>query len=119
MSSGWRWFAAWALAGALLVFALVTGFSVGLFVLPFALLALALVAARSAGGREMFGVISGAGLTGLLVWALNVGSTPCSDSSDPTRVQCGGLDPTPWLVGGLALVLAGIGAYVVARRSED
>ncbi len=35
-SAGWKAFVAWALAGALLVFALLSGFSIGLFVLPLA-----------------------------------------------------------------------------------
>ena len=41
--SGRAWFAAWAGAGGLLVFAFLTGFSIGLFVLPFALVAVWLV----------------------------------------------------------------------------
>jgi hypothetical protein len=103
MSSGWRWFAAWALAGALLAFAFLTGFSIGLFVLPFALLALVLVARWSSGGGEMLGAVTGAGLVCLLVAAL---------ADDPG-------DSAPWLLAGLAFVVAGVLPYAALRRRAE
>ena len=41
--SGCRWFWAWAVVGAALAFSFLTGFSIGLLLLPFALLLLWLV----------------------------------------------------------------------------
>jgi hypothetical protein len=102
MSSGWRWFAAWALAGALVAFAFLSAASIGLFVVPFALVALVLAARSGAGGREMLGMVAGAGLVSLLIAALNVGE-----------------GAAPWLLVGLGLVTAGIVAYAAARRLPD
>ena len=97
-ATGWRWFAAWALAGALGAFTLAAVLSIGIFVAPFAALAIYLVARRAA-GPEMFGAVSGAGLIGLLVWALSLGEW----------------DATWWLVAGLALVAAGVVPYAAAH----
>lgn len=102
MSSGWRWFAAWALAGALVVFAFLAAASIGLFVLPFAILALVLVARTHAGGREMLGLVAGAGIVSLLIAVLSTGE-----------------GAAPWLLIGLGLVTAGIVAYMVARRLPE
>jgi hypothetical protein len=101
MSSGWRWFAAWALAGALVVFAFLSAASIGLFVAPLALLALVLVGRWCVGGGEMFGLVAGAGLVSLLIAALNGG------------------DGASWLLVGLGLLTAGIVAYAAARRLPD
>ncbi len=98
-ASGWRWFAAWALAGALSALAFVSMFSIGLLILPFAGLAIFLTARRSPNGPEILGAVTGAGLIGLVVWLLSQGEW----------------DATPWLVGGVALTAAGILAYATAR----
>ena len=64
---GWPWFGAWLLAGLLVAFSLVTGLSIGLFVLPFAAAGLLWVAGRSPHLREAAGFVAGAGLVlGLL-----------------------------------------------------
>src|SRR5688572_19770646 len=95
---GWPWFAAWAGAGALTTLAFLTGFSIGIFVLPFAGVAW-LVALRGGVGAQMLGLLAGAGAIALLVAALH---------ADPDNR---GLDPVPWLVTGLALVAAGTLAF--------
>lgn len=59
MSSG---FWLWAVPGALLALALLGLASIGMFVLPFALVALWLVA-RRAPRREAFGLLAGIGVT--------------------------------------------------------
>jgi hypothetical protein len=101
---GWRWFGAWTGAGALTVFALLTGFSIGLFILPFAVVALVAVWRRTRGGWEALGILVGAGAIALLIAAIH---------ADPDNR---GLDPVPWLVAGLLLVGAGAGGYAAARR---
>jgi hypothetical protein len=67
---GWWWFLAWCLAGLLMTFSFVTGFSIGLFLLPFAAAALIWVALHSPHLREASGFVAGIGATALLVAAL-------------------------------------------------
>jgi hypothetical protein len=120
--AGWGWFAGWVGVGALVAFALVSAASIGLFVLPFALLALWVVLRRSPPRSTTFGLVSGAGLVCLLIWALNVGSSPCPESGTSTAPPggvdeaCGGLDALPFLVAGIALTLAGPALFAAARR---
>ena len=65
--SGWRWFGAWSIVGALLTFSFLTGLSIGLFVLPFAAVALVWTARRAPDAREALGIAAGAGLVAVLV----------------------------------------------------
>ena len=67
---GWSWFLAWSLAGFLMTFSFVTGFSIGIFILPLAAGALIWVALRSPHLREASGFAAGIGATALLVAAL-------------------------------------------------
>jgi hypothetical protein len=64
---GWWWFVAWSLAGFLMTFSFVTGFSIGLFILPVAAGALIWVALRSPHLREASGFVAGIAATALLV----------------------------------------------------
>lgn len=119
---GWGWFAAWAGAGALLAFSLVGAASVGLFVLPFALLSVWAIARGSPPARTAFGLVSGAGLVCLLVWALNRDHRPCPESGvltvppGETSFECGGFDALPFLLAGIVLTLAGPALFAAARR---
>jgi hypothetical protein len=69
---GWWWFLAWSLAGFLMTFSFATGFSIGLFVLPVAAVALIWVALRSPHLREASGFVAGIAATALLVAAVTV-----------------------------------------------
>lgn len=118
---GWRWFAAWGLAGGLVFFALLTGLSIGFLVLPFALLAVWFVARNGAGWPELLGALVGAGGVCLAVAVRSWDYNPCSDEpvrlpAGTTSYSCGGMDPIPWLVTGIVLVVAGPVAYALARR---
>jgi hypothetical protein len=104
----------------LLFFALLTGFSIGLFVLPVALVACWFVGTRGRHWPEVLGGVTGIGLTSLGIALANRGSNPCSSSGFSVSsesggpFECGGLDPAPWLVAGCGLVAAGVLAYGLA-----
>lgn len=119
--SGWRWFCAWAVAGGLLVFALLTGFSIGLLVLPFAAIAVWLVGRTARVWPEILGTGAGAAVVCLAVAALNRDYVGCPEGPitlgpGQTSYSCGGLDPLPWLVAGVALLLAAPALYALVRR---
>ena len=61
------WFAGWVVGGGLFTFSFLTGFSIGLFLLPLAGAMLFWVASR-APGREAIGFLAGAGLVLMIVW---------------------------------------------------
>lgn len=68
---GWPWFLAWALAGFLMSFSLVSGFSIGLFILPIAAVALFWAARRSPHLLEASGFLVGIVPTAALVAAVS------------------------------------------------
>ena len=57
---GWLWFNAWVAAGALFLFSLVTGFSIGLFLFPASALAIFWLAVNAPYWREVAGFPVGA-----------------------------------------------------------
>ena len=126
---GWLWFAAWGGAGALFTFSLLAGLSIGLLVLPFAACALASIAWRAPHLSEGLGFVAGIGATLMLVAFLNRDHRPCPEDglslpagASPTSFECGGLDPTPWLLAGVvtaALALVGYGIAALRRRGRD
>lgn len=97
---GWRWFWAWWAAGGVFAFSFVTGLSIGLFFLPFAAAVLLLVAGRAPHFSESIGFIAGVGTLALVVaW----------------RSWDHGVDPAPWLVGGLTLTAVAVATFALSR----
>ncbi len=119
-AGGWRGFAAWVLAGGLLTFSLLSW--VGLFLLPAALVACWLAGRITRSGVELLGALPGAGLVCLGIAFGARDYSPCPPGGSlrvppgETSVSCGGFDPLPWLVAGLALAFAGTLVYGIARR---
>jgi hypothetical protein len=68
---GWFWFVVWTLAGFLMSFSLITGFSIGLLIVPFAGALLLWVARRAPHLPETAGFAVGIVLTAVLIVALN------------------------------------------------
>jgi hypothetical protein len=111
----WTGFGAWALAGALIVLSGVALASIGLFVLPFALVAVALAARRWPDPGNRWGAVAGAGIPVLLVALLNLGAHPsCASSAASACVE---FDIRPWIFTGLALLLGGHVAFAWRRSS--
>src|SRR5437870_13180219 len=65
----WRWFGAWSAAGALMTFSFVTGFSIGLFLLPVAAFLVLLVARRAPNALDATGFVFG---LGAVVWSIGL-----------------------------------------------
>ena len=119
--TGWEPFAEWALALALLTVSVLGAASIGIFVVPFALLALFLAGQRNRAWPELLGGLVGVGSVLLYVAYRNRNYLPCPVG--PMRVlkgqhfSCGGFDPTPWLALGLLFVASGFAGYLVFRRT--
>lgn len=119
---GWRWFGAWALAGAFVVFAVLAGFSIGLFLLPLAIVLVVLIAGRARPWPEALGTLAGAGVVVLLLGAGHARDyEPCPEGTvvlppGETEWSCGGVAPLPWLISGTVLVAVALAAYALARR---
>ncbi len=64
---GWHWFVGWCVAGAIFTFSLLTGLSIGLFLLPVAAGALFVAAREAPHAEEAVGLVAGAGLVILIV----------------------------------------------------
>lgn len=121
----WAAFAAWAFVGALLSFSVLAAASIGLFVLPAALLALAVTSRTVRVWPEIVGTLEGVAAPIFVVGLANLGSTPCPSrgsghvhppGTGTTSFSCGGLDPSPWLLAGLGMAAAGFAAYALARE---
>lgn len=119
-------FLEWSIAAAVLVFALLSAASIGLFILPLAVIAFGLVTLDSRMWPEGLGTCAGAGFMFLFVAFINRNSVPCAQSGSNVRVapgetfSCGGRDPTSWLIIGTALVSVAVIGYAlsIATRTE-
>jgi hypothetical protein len=92
----------WSLSGALVTFSVLAAASIGIFVLPLAVVVSALTARRTRRRAELLGALVGAGANFGLIAFLQRGS--------------GDLDARPWLVAGIALVGAGIATFALLDR---
>ena len=70
-NASWRGFGTWSVAGAIFTFSLLTGFSIGLFLLPLVVAALYLAARSAPDFRAAVGFVAGIGLTLLLVASIH------------------------------------------------
>jgi hypothetical protein len=69
--AGWSGFMAWYVAGALFIFSLLTGFSIGLFLLPFVVLAIYSAIRLAPGFRAALGFIGGMGAVLLVIASIH------------------------------------------------
>lgn len=101
----WHWFLAWCITGAVFSFSYVTGLSIGLLILPFAVVLLLLAAWYAPGpGEALFGFITGIGVVLLLI----------------AFIQRDGewVSPAPFLLGGISACMLAVGGYVILREQR-
>jgi hypothetical protein len=123
--SGWRSLIEWALALGLVALALIGAASIGIFVVPFAVVALVFASDRNRTGAEpVLGGLVGVGSVCLFVAYRNRAYVPCPPPGIPVQARpgehfsCGGLNPIPWLTVGVLLIAVGIACYLVLRRTH-
>ena len=110
------WFFAWVVVGV----GLALGVSVlGIFAVPLALLATVLLILFHHAGRSAFGILAGMGL--LFLYVAYVQRQGPGTVHWHTATASGSeqyLDPRPWLVAGVLLVVAGVAAFVWRGRLQ-
>ena len=121
--TGWQALGEWAFGFALVSLVMIGAITIGMFILPFAAIALGFAGARDRAWPEVpFGALVGVGTACLFIAYLNRDYSPCP--TGPMRLvhgqhfSCGGFDPRPWLLVGFFLVATGIIGYVVARHAR-
>jgi hypothetical protein len=119
-SVGGRWvrFLGWGLVGVCVT--LVVS-QIGLFTLPIGLV-LALIFSRGSRGREMLGLLEGAGGVSAVIGLVNLNYRPCSGGPlllqpGQSSISCGGFDGIPWLIAGLATMTLAAAVYWRLSRS--
>ncbi len=135
----WGGFFGWMVAGALFGFAIAGLASIGLLVLPFAIVVVVIMTRAHAPAGSAFGVLAGMGAMALFLGVLSLGYTPCDETGtlidgdivygftqegDPDfdgETSCGGWPPWPFLATGAVLTTAGVGLFMVTagRGTED
>ena len=116
--SSWLGFVGWLLIGGVYTLSLLTAFTIGVFVLPVAIIATLLLARRHRPADELFGLVAGLGLPVLFVAYLNRDGPGniCTTARDGAQSCTEKWSPWPWLAAGLLLVVTGIVAFVADRR---
>jgi hypothetical protein len=114
-------FLAWAVVGAGLCFAVLSGFTVGIFVIPVAIAAMiALLRWAQARTIAAVGVISGPGLVLMYVAYLNRAGPGNVCSATATSQTCvTEMSPWPWLIAGIAVLAIGVTVFAQLRRPAN
>ncbi len=112
-------FIAWPVVGAALSLSVLGAMTIGIFILPFALLGLLALLKWGGNRKSSVGLISGAGLPFLYVAYLNRNGPGmvCNPSGNGGQSCEDEMSPWPWLLIGAVLVLTGVLLFVRSRRA--
>jgi hypothetical protein len=119
-TSGWPAFVAWTFCGALWTFSVLS--FAGLFTLPLAAGLTWLLTRYSLDKDDAIGLVAGVATFLVYVGSAHIGEMPCPESGTLTlpaggerRVSCTDVVSTPWLVGGILLLVAALVLYRLVR----
>ncbi len=127
-ATGWKAFWLWAVAGALLSFAVLAIMSIGLYLLPVAIIVTVLIARRASAWPETLGVLEGAAATALWVAFISAGVPLCSKegqmsmvvvaprSGETIRTGCTTSDYRQWMWAGATLALSGLATFGLLQK---
>jgi hypothetical protein len=114
------WFAVWLAVGVALAFSIVDIPAYGLFVFPFAAAGVVLLVVLHHLDRSAWGLLCGIGLLSLYVaYVQRKGPGTVTWHTATASGADTYLDPRPWLIAGLLLVLVGVGAFLWRRRRSS
>ena len=116
----WFGFFAWPIVAVALVASILGMLTIGIYVLPFALLGLHVVLKWGGNRRSSVGIISGAGLPFLFVAYLNRNGPRSVCHPYGNGEECA-IEKGPWLysIMGIALVVTGVVLFVRMRRKSN
>lgn len=116
----WLWFAAWLTVGGAFMLGTLEALTIGVFVLPAAIVAaVALVRAHRPYG-QLLGLISGLGVPLLYVGYLNRGGPGdvCTTGRDGGQSCTEEWNPWPWAAVGSLLIVIGVIAFARHRAAR-
>ncbi|MFZ0322866.1 MAG: hypothetical protein WAN48_01915 [Actinomycetes bacterium] len=119
MRPAWWWFFAWLVVGTLASIAVLGALTIGVFVVPVAVVTAVIVATRRGALAGWPGLISGLGVPLLWVAYLNRSGPGTVCTTTPTSASCvDEWSPWPWLVVGLLLISGGAVVFAEVRRGS-
>jgi hypothetical protein len=116
----WGWFASWAIVAIVAVYALSFAVSPLLsgLILVAGVVLVRLLGARFAPARAVYGALAGVGAI-LLFFAYLDRDDPGGVCPHRAALCPVGASPLPWLIAGLALVLAALGVFAADTRGSS
>jgi hypothetical protein len=116
----WLWFVAWLLVGGGFMVGTLGALSIGVFVMPAAVIAAVVLVRVHRPRGELLGLIAGLGAPLLYVGYLNRGGPGdvCTTGRDGSQSCIAEWNPWPWAAAGALLVLIGVIAFAWYRGTR-
>lgn len=113
----WGWFLAWVLVGGSYALSILGAFTIGLFVLPFPVVATVLLCLGRRSIRGAWGLVSGLSLPVFFVAWLNRAGPGNICTTSPTETSCvQEWSPWPFLLVALVLLIGGVALFISRRH---
>jgi hypothetical protein len=116
----WLWFVAWLFVGGGFMLGILGALTIGVYVMPAAVIAAVVLARIHRPRGELLGLISGLGCPLLYVGYLNRRGPGdvCTTARDGSQSCTEEWSPWPWVAAGALLVLLGVVAFIRYRATS-